>query len=61
MARSKKMNRVSYSQFLLSTQTNYTLTYFAEHAQEVSHDAVNKYLLGDKLTHHYFGSILKQK
>lgn len=50
MARPSKMNRVSYSQFLLSTQTNYTLTYFAEHAQAVSHDAINHYLLRDKLT-----------
>src|SRR5690606_12561354 len=36
--------------FLLSTQTNYTLTYFAEHAEELSHDAVNRYLRDEKLT-----------
>lgn len=49
----KDMNnvtRLAYCQFLLSSQTNYTLTYFAEHAEEFSHDAVNRYLAGDKLT-----------
>ncbi len=50
MARPSKMNRVGYSQFLLATQTNYTLTYFAEHAKKVSHDAISHYLLRDKLT-----------
>lgn len=50
MARAAKMNRIGYSQFLLVSQTNYTLTYFAEHAAEVSHDAINRYLGKDKLT-----------
>lgn len=45
-----KITRVAYCQFLLSTQTNYTLTYFAEHAEELSHDAVNRYLRQEKLT-----------
>lgn len=44
------MNRVGYSQFLLSSQTNYTLTYFSEHVAQVSHDAINRYLAKDKLT-----------
>jgi hypothetical protein len=41
---------MDYCQFLLCTQTNYTLTYFAEHKDEVSHDAINRYLANDKLT-----------
>ncbi len=33
-----------YCQFLISTQTNYTQTYFAEHQPQFSHDAINRYL-----------------
>lgn len=29
---------------------NYTLTYFAEHAETFSHDAVKRYLQGEKIT-----------
>lgn len=49
MGRKTKMNRVGYSQFLLSSQTNYTLTYFAEHVADISHDAINRYLLKERL------------
>ena len=45
-----KVTRLDYCQFLLSSQTNYTLTYFAEHTDRFSHDAVNRYLRGEKLT-----------
>jgi hypothetical protein len=45
-----KLTRLDYCQFLLSTQFNYTLTYFADHTGRFSHDAVNCYLLGEKLT-----------
>jgi SRSO17 transposase len=45
-----KVTRLDYCQFLLSSQINYTLTYFAEHTDRFSHDAVNRYLRGDKLT-----------
>src|SRR5271165_4339784 len=45
-----KVTRLDYCQFLLVSQTNYTLTYFAEHSQGFSHDAVKRYLEGDKLT-----------
>jgi hypothetical protein len=34
----------------LSTQTNYTQTYFAEHHQHFSHDAINRYLQDDNVT-----------
>lgn len=50
MGRKKKISRLDYCQFLYATQTNYTQTYFAEHLDEVSHDAINRYLLHDKLT-----------
>jgi hypothetical protein len=41
---------LDYCQFLLVSQTNYTLTYFAEHHPSFSHDAVKRYLEEDKLT-----------
>ena len=49
MGRPKKINRLDYSQFLFNTQTNYTLTYFSDHIEEVSHDAINRYLKNEKL------------
>jgi hypothetical protein len=45
-----KVSRLEYSQFLLVTQKNYTLTYFAEHSESISHDAINRYLSREKLT-----------
>lgn len=45
-----KITRLDYCQFLLSSQINYTLTYFAEHTDQFSHDMVNRYLRGEKLT-----------
>jgi hypothetical protein len=45
-----KVKRLDYCQFLLVSQTNYTLTYFAEHSPGFSHDAVKRYLEQDKLT-----------
>jgi hypothetical protein len=45
-------NRLDYCQFLLSSQTNFTMTYFADHARNFSHDAVKRYLQLDKLTAH---------
>jgi hypothetical protein len=44
------VTRLDYCQFLLVTQTNYTLTYFAEHSEQFSHDAVKRYLEGEKIT-----------
>ncbi|MEM1095143.1 MAG: transposase [Bacteroidota bacterium] len=44
------MTRLDYCQFLLSTQINYTLTYFADHLQSWSHDTINRYLRGDRVT-----------
>ena len=45
-----KPTRRDYCQFLLSTQTNYTQTYFADHHQHFSHDAINRYLQSDNVT-----------
>ena len=45
-----KPTRRDYCQFLISTQTNYTQTYFADHHQHFSHDAINRYLKDDDVT-----------
>jgi len=36
------MTRLDYCQFLLSSPANYTLTYFADHAQKWSHDTIGR-------------------
>lgn len=45
-----KVTRLDYCQFLLVSQTNYTLAYVAEHSEQCSHDAANRYLQGEKVT-----------
>jgi hypothetical protein len=42
--------KLDYCQYLLSSQVNYTLTNLAEHLQKWSHDTINRYLKGEKLT-----------
>ncbi len=42
--------KLDYCQYLLSQETNYTLTNLAEHLQAFSHDTINRYLRGEKLT-----------
>ncbi|MBE9125906.1 MULTISPECIES: hypothetical protein [unclassified Coleofasciculus] len=44
------INHLDYCQYLLSSQINYTLTKFAEHSKELSHDTINRYLNSEKLT-----------
>ena len=44
------IKRLDYCQFLLVSQTNFTMTNFADHIQGSSHDAVKRYLEVDKLT-----------
>ncbi|MFT2009297.1 transposase [Pontibacter sp. 13R65] len=39
-----------YCQYLLSTQLNYTCTYFADHLAGLSHDSVHRFLRDEKLT-----------
>lgn len=43
------VTRLDYCQYLLGSQINSTLTHFAEHAERFSHDAINRYLAGDRL------------
>jgi len=45
-----RFTRLDYCQFLLSSQINYSLTHFAEHAKKWSHDTINRYLNGEKIT-----------
>ena len=49
MKASTQVTRLDYCQYLLSSQTNYTLTYFAEHSEQFSHDALNRYLAVERL------------
>ena len=42
--------KLDYCQYLLSSQINYTLTNMADHLQKWSHDTINRYLRGEKLT-----------
>jgi hypothetical protein len=46
----KPITRLDYCQYLLVTQINYTLTHFADHCEEFSHDALNRYLRGERIT-----------
>jgi len=54
MVNSTKPNvtRLNYCQYLLSSQTNYTITNYAEHVETLSHDMVNRYLREEKLSPH---------
>lgn len=45
-----KFTKLDYCQYLLSSQTNYTLTNLAEHLKQISHDKINRYLRNEKLT-----------
>ena len=45
----RKPTRLDYCQYLLSTPINYTLTHFADHCEQFSHDQINRYLTGDRL------------
>ena len=44
------VTRLDYCQYLLVSQINYTLTNFADHCEQFSHDAINRYLRGERLT-----------
>ena len=45
----RKVTRLDYCQFLLSSQINYTLTHFADHSEQFSHDAINRYMARDHI------------
>jgi hypothetical protein len=42
--------KLDYCQYLLSSPINYTLTNLAAHLGGISHDRINHYLRGEKLT-----------
>ncbi len=42
------LSRISYCQYLLASQGNYTLTYFSEHSDWFSHDLINRFLKREK-------------
>jgi hypothetical protein len=44
------VTRLEYCQYLLVTQINYPLTHFAEHTERFSHEAINRYRRGDRIT-----------
>lgn len=44
-----KPTRLDYCQYLLTTNVNYTLTHYADHSEQFSHDQINRYLAGDRL------------
>jgi len=46
----KPVTRLDYCQYLLVSQINYTLTNFADHCEQFSHDAINRYLHGERIT-----------
>ena len=45
-----KFTKLDYCQYLLSSPINYTVTNLANHLDGVSHDRINRYLRGEKLT-----------
>ncbi len=49
IANKQPVTRLAYCQYLVSSQINYTLTNFADHSQDYSHDQLNRYLRDDRL------------
>jgi hypothetical protein len=45
----ERVTRLDYSQYLLESQINYTLTNYAEHTEKFSLDMANRYLAGDEI------------
>jgi Transposase DDE domain len=45
-----KFTKLDYCQYLLSSPINYTVTNLADHLNGISHDRINRYLRGEKLT-----------
>ena len=43
-------NYVDYCQYLLTSQTNYTLTHLAENLEILTHHTINRYLRNSELT-----------
>jgi len=51
-AKTERVTRLDYCQYLLVSQINYTLTNYAEHTEKFSHDMANRYLAGDAIRPH---------
>jgi hypothetical protein len=45
-----KVTRLDDCQYLLVSQINYPLTHFADHGEQCSHDAMNRYVRGEQIT-----------
>ena len=45
-----RFTKLDYCQYLLSSPINYTVTNLADHLAGISHDRINRYLRGEKLT-----------
>lgn len=48
--KTQTVTRLDYCQYLLVSQINYTLTNFADHSEKFSHDALNRYMAGERLS-----------
>jgi hypothetical protein len=46
----ESVTRLDYCQYLLVSQINYPLTHFADHCEQFSHDAINRYLRCERIT-----------
>lgn len=55
------ITRLDYCQYLVSSQINYTLTNFADHAEAFSHDKINRYLAGDRIAPHLVWENVKEQ
>jgi hypothetical protein len=48
--KTERFTKLDYCQYLLSSPINTTLTHLADHVETWSHDTINRYLRGEKLT-----------
>jgi hypothetical protein len=48
-AKTERVTRLAYCQYLLVSQINYTVTNYADHTEQFSHDMANRYLAGDEI------------
>ena len=55
------ITRIEYCQYLLSSQTNYMITNFADHVEGLSDDKIRRYLVKTKLMSLIDISIITQK
>ena len=48
----KRPSRLDYCQYLLVSPINHTITNFADHVENMSHDSINRFLRDEKMTPH---------